>query len=185
MSAVSTLVKTIIAIHLDYCRSLLSVTQLSSLHSLPPAHTISFLLKVILHQVTSWHSYSQNTALSFLLHQNKWPGGTTQPGPRSHSNLSPSLFSLLQAHWLLAVPVALQPHSLLRVFAFGLPSAWKVPVPDFQTQASLFPPGVFSIVTFSRDLFLTILFKIVTLATQKLTINCPFLHGNLLKYLKI
>lgn len=102
-----------------------------------------------------------------------------------HSNLSPSLFSLLQAHWLLAVPVTLQPHALLSAFAFGLPSAWKVPVPDSQKQASLFPPGIFSIVTFSRDLSLTILFKSVTLVTQKLTIKCPFLHGNLLKYLKI
>lgn len=65
------------------------------------------------------------------------------------------------------------PHALLGVSESGLPSPrlLLLQIP----KHTLYPSGAFSVVTFSRSFFLTVLFGSVTLITQELPIGGLFL----------
>lgn len=114
-SAVSTLVKTPVAIHLACCCTQCANLSPSFCPGIPhPLRTQShlstaarvILLSSVLHHVLSWHSYPQSSALRFLLIQNNCPGGHHTAWAPSSPWPQPLLFSccrLLQPCWPLVV----------------------------------------------------------------------------------
>lgn len=80
-----------VSFHLPLCPSLCCPPHTSLLST---AARVT-LLNVPWHHGTSWLSYSQSAALSFLLIQSKWPGGLSEPGPLSLSDLCLPSFLLL------------------------------------------------------------------------------------------
>lgn len=117
-------------------------------------------------------------------------GSQSHPGPQqctglpSHSesmagrvrtcSLLPPLsgLHLPQPQWPLAIPPAFHtPFSVSLNLAFPPPRLLLLQIP----KHTLYPSGAFSVVTFSRSFFLTVLFGSVTLITQELPIGGLFL----------
>lgn len=90
------------------------------------------------------------------------------------SSLLPPLsgLHLPQPQWPLAIPPAFHtPFSVSLNLAFPPPRLLLLQIP----KHTLYPSGAFSVVTFSRSFFLTVLFGSVTLITQELPIGGLFL----------
>lgn len=119
-------------------------------------------------QVVS-HIPARSNALGFLLIQNRWRGGSG----RARSSLL-CLACTCPSHsglWRF-LPHSTRPSRCLWIWP-SLPLGCSCS--RFQNTHFIYPSGAFSVVTFSRSFFLTVLFGSVTLITQELPIGGLFL----------